>query len=121
MEGVNITLKTNIHPLGRRNWNWFNRRCINSGTQEKSLSLSICEHGTEFTCKSGRCIAIEKRCDRISDCKDESDEQDCELVQIPDNYNKIQAPENSPENEGKPLPIKTQITLINVDMINFYH
>ena len=78
------------------------------------LSLSKCEFGNEFTCRSGRCIPIIQRCDQTYDCKDQSDEEDCVLVRIPDNYNKIQAPKI----KGLPLEIFTQITILNVDMID---
>lgn len=32
---------------------------------------------TEFRCKNGQCISIAHRCDLLSDCHDNSDEQDC--------------------------------------------
>lgn len=31
----------------------------------------------EFRCRDGSCVRSDYRCDRISDCKDQSDESDC--------------------------------------------
>lgn len=114
MEGVRIELQNRAYPIGRQNWSWYNRRCSSEFSQHKLISLSKCEFGDEFTCRSGRCIPIIQRCDQTYDCKDRSDEEDCVLVRIPDNYNKIQAPKN----EETPLKIVTQITILNVDMID---
>ena len=36
-----------------------------------------CNQTTEFKCASGRCVAKEKRCDRVSHCRDRSDEEGC--------------------------------------------
>ena len=40
-----------------------------------------CE-GDQFTCNDGTCIALEKRCNDIFECKDDSDENDCETLVI---------------------------------------
>ena len=116
-EGANISLQGQGNPLGRQTWTWYNRRCSVGTPSIKVLSLSVCEFGTEFTCKSGRCISIERRCNQVKDCKDGSDEDDCELIRIPNNYNKIQAPGNTDEQQS-PLPIQTKLHIIHVDMIN---
>jgi hypothetical protein len=117
-EGIGISLNSNSHPIGKQNWTRYNRRCGIPRPEKTEFIFSQCEFGTEFTCRSGRCIPINKRCDRINDCNDESDEEDCVLVRIPENYKKIQAPEITSKNKSDPLPIKTQITLLRVDMID---
>ena len=59
-----------------------------------------------------------KKSELINDCNDKSDEDGCILVQIPESYKKIQSPEITSKNKRNPLPIKTQITLLRVDMID---
>ena len=51
------------------------------------LKLFGCEEG-EFTCWDGRCVPMSERCDQIPQCKDKSDEKDCQVVSIDENYNK---------------------------------
>ena len=36
----------------------------------------------EFGCNKSECVALSKRCDEVNDCTDESDEDNCELVDI---------------------------------------
>ena len=33
-----------------------------------------------FTCKDGKCVDIDAKCDREYDCEDESDEHDCSNI-----------------------------------------
>ena len=53
-----------------------------------SFSLSIyseeisCNVTTEFKCSSGRCVPKEGRCDRVPQCRDQSDEKDCGNIYI---------------------------------------
>ena len=47
-----------------------------------SNSLLQCDPDTEFTCDDGTCISIDQRCDEISNCLDDSDEDRCEIVII---------------------------------------
>ena len=46
----------------------------------------------KFTCNSGQCVAMEKRCDNIVDCRDESDEEECKSFVLKRSYNKFSAP-----------------------------
>jgi len=39
---------------------------------------------TEFTCNDGNCISLDKRCNILRDCPDNSDEIHCDLVRIVD-------------------------------------
>ena len=52
---------------------------VTSPEQRKALS-PFAEH--EFTCDSGLCVPMEKRCDQNLDCGDASDETECRLVHV---------------------------------------
>lgn len=54
-------------PVGRRQWN------------ASKLLLTICDR-SQFTCDSGNCVEINKRCDMHADCEDKSDESECSVV-----------------------------------------
>ena len=79
--------------------------------------MSVCEFPDEFTCKSGTCVDIFKRCDHKKDCDDGSDEEDCTMLRIPESYDKSLPPELGDDVE-KPNDIYTQVRVINVDSIN---
>ena len=73
--------------LGRKSWQLFDNLCIKNGSQMFNLSLSAC-NDQQIVCVDGFCLEYDKRCDSIPDCSDESDEQDCNFVQLPNGYNK---------------------------------
>ena len=65
-------------------------RCSEDGTIRK-LKFTTCPMG-KFTCNDGLCIDIVERCDKIAQCKDKSDEDDCQIVHMKSSYNKNIAP-----------------------------
>ena len=39
-----------------------------------------------FTCDDGTCVEMNQRCDLQVDCPDSSDEKDCDVLVVPDDY-----------------------------------
>ena len=81
------------------------------------FAITVCNFPDEFSCKSGACIDIYKRCDNRKDCDDGSDEDECKLLQIPESYDKSLPPEMSDEVE-RPNEIFIQVDVINVDIVD---
>ena len=105
-----------IYPIGRLNWHVYEPLCGMTTVERKTLSLSKCRFGEQFTCDSGSCIDIEGRCNRINDCDDESDEYNCELVKFTTNYHKEQPPKT--HNISGPIHISTFIKIESIDFID---
>ena len=104
------------YPVGRSQWNTTTPICNINLEEQHSMTFSKCEFGKEFTCDSGRCIELSKRCDYVPDCYDESDEIGCKLILRPDTYRTVQPPE--PMNRSEALPIQTQIEILTIDSID---
>ena len=101
-------------PIGRMEWEWLEKGCTNQ-VQERNLTFSHCNIQKHFTCDSGRCIDLRKRCNDIVDCADESDEYECKDVDIPQTYDKLKPPISS-SNES--LHVNIQIIIKNINQIN---
>ena len=47
-------------PIGRQEWNYYEKGCDIMEYETRLLTLSFCEFGEEFTCDSGYCIEMGK-------------------------------------------------------------
>jgi hypothetical protein len=91
---VNGTCVAPIKPMGTGAMTWqFNKDiCSTNSLEPFDAVMTVCKRD-EFTCNSdGACIAMEERCDQFPNCEDFSDEANCQLVVLPDNYVKDYAP-----------------------------
>ena len=57
----------------------------------RDLKLSTCTL-SQFTCNNGFCINISSRCDQTVDCDDNSDEENCKIIDVARGYNKYIPP-----------------------------
>jgi hypothetical protein len=70
----------------------------------------------EFGCEDGSCVLLEKRCDEIRDCDDQSDEKDCDLIGETEGlYQKWKPPIVSLDNKTN---IDVNISLFSIGDIN---
>ena len=105
------------YPLGRYNWNWFDTTCGVKYLEKRKFTFSVCKFGTEYSCDSGKCIKMEKRCDAVYDCEDKSDEDECNHVSFPGAYDRLSAPFIS-KGKNQTLDIATKITIEKIDFID---
>ena len=70
---------------------YFYSGCQKGETHEMTLKMSGCEE-EEFTCNDGQCIDINLRCDQIINCRDKSDEENCQLMVLESGYKKNVVP-----------------------------
>ena len=114
-EDLNVTgVSTAPHEsftLGKHNWTIRGDKGCSRGGQEYTIQLKMsgCVEGT-FTCNDGQCVSIEKRCDQLSDCRDESDEENCNILVLKEGYHK-KIPPGSPED---PLNVTVSVDLLRL-------
>ena len=85
--------------LGKRKWTVEKDLCQDGSSFDRILKLTGCRKD-EFTCNDGECITMEQRCDRLVHCRDSSDEQDCKILVLEENYNKRVPPLPDPDQRG---------------------
>ena len=76
-----IKLKDKQYPIGR--FDWF----VGQNNTVIKLSFDSC-NDTQFNCGDGLCIDKIRKCDQVKDCSDNSDEEDCLYIILPEDYNK---------------------------------
>ena len=106
------------YPIGRMYWSYKDSSCGIKSSVKTSLAFSKCHFGKEFTCNSGQCISMSQRCNRIKDCKDDSDEEMCDMIHIPSSYNKLHPPLAQSDTGDALSMLKTQINIISIDDID---
>ena len=74
--------------LGKHNWTVVGDKSCNGGEPYTTeLKMSRCNE-EEFTCDSGQCVSMTKRCNQLPDCRDQSDENNCDVLVLKRGYNK---------------------------------
>ena len=86
-------------------------------SKKKLIKFTTCEDG-EFTCDDGLCIDMEQRCDQVSNCNDESDENACVTVLVKDNYNKNIAPFSFDKKLNEIVPVNIDISVDVIDVLS---
>ena len=83
--------------LGKHNWTIRGDKGCNVGKSHVTeLKMSGCSDD-KFTCNDGQCVRMDLRCNQLPDCRDKSDERNCDILVLEDGYNKKVPPINSSE------------------------
>ena len=103
------------YPVGRKTWFVDDVLC-EAEEQMNPITTSTCAFSKQFSCDSGYCIDLNKRCDEQVDCLDGSDEKFCSVVDIPSSYNKDNIPE--PISDNSQLKMKILTNVVNIDSVD---
>ncbi|XP_069995299.1 uncharacterized protein [Penaeus vannamei] len=101
-------------PIGTHTWSFSSALCSGRPSSLR-LTLSACSSGY-FTCGDGSCVAFNERCDRRTNCKDYSDEEDCSVLQITDGY-RPEIPPPSIDN-ATALNVLVRVYVVTLTSIN---
>ena len=103
------------YAIGKHEWIIRNDFCKEGKSHKFTLKLTGCNPEGEFTCNDGQCIKMERRCDQMTNCRDESDEKGCQVIILKDGYNKKIPPTRKTKNESViPAKVGISITLMKV-------
>ena len=96
--------------LGKHNWTIKgDKGCSSGATYVTELKMSGCQDGN-FTCNDGQCVSMDRRCNQLPDCRDESDEMNCEILVLKVGYNKKVPPVKSTD----PVKVSVSIDLLKL-------
>ena len=87
-ESVMGTAVSAINSMGTGAQTWqFDRDICNTNSMDPMKAVMTVCRRDQFTCESdGACVSMEERCDQFPNCGDFSDEANCHLVVLPQNY-----------------------------------
>ena len=103
--------------LGKHEWtiSGDEYECSKGVPYTTMLKMTGCKEEGEFTCDDGQCIKIEERCNQVPDCRDKSDENECNLIMLESNYNKNIPPiRRGKDGSAVPADVSISITLMKV-------
>ena len=90
---IAMTNDTIAFPLGANNWYFTNGKCSDGvGNPFRRMNLHLKTDDDKFCCTDGFCIDWSLRCDNIPNCRDESDEYNCSVLIIPNDYDETKQP-----------------------------
>ena len=120
---LNVTARSrasqNSFVLGKHNWTvpLDTFQCYEGKEYTIEMKLTGCNN-TQFTCDSGQCVKMEKRCDQLPNCEDKSDELNCKILTLEKGYNRRVPPVASiGSGEAatlKPVEVNVSLTLFKV-------
>ena len=107
-----VLIESNRLPYGKQNWLVKNYLCNRGKDTTLQLLLSNCDED-QFTCNDGTCIALQSRCDKKQDCRDLSDEKECQIVALDtERYLKDDSP--PPLTPGRKLEVTLSVDIKNI-------
>jgi hypothetical protein len=106
------------YVLGKHTWTGTNdSTCSQGETYIVHLKLTGCEEG-EFTCNDGQCVQMEHRCDQVPQCRDKSDEDDCEVLVLEKSYNKKVPPITTVSNTNFTIvPVNVNVSIVLMKIV----
>ena len=106
-------------PIGANQWESKenNALCGQDKGYTRRLTFSQC-YPDMFTCDTGHCRPLTDRCDIDFDCKDNTDENDCQKVKINDDYIKGNIPVSKTR---EPCVVYINITINSFPEISTKH
>ena len=85
--------ETTNYPFGIHKWYFEESKCYDEGESWRTLILhQEVEQPGKFCCDDGVCIDSDLVCDENQHCEDNSDERNCNMIELKDNYNSQRAP-----------------------------
>ena len=116
--GLNVTATSKASfasfTLGKHNWTIKGGEgCSSEESYITELKMSGCQE-SEFTCDDGQCVKLGQRCNQFPDCRDKSDEMNCDILVMEAGYNKKVPPVNSSD----PVDVSVSIDLLRLLDIN---
>ena len=115
---IAFTNTTEDYPIGVHKWYFTDGKCQDGdGNGWRRMNLHGCNENSEFSCKSGDCVNLTQRCDRIYDCEDLSDEQNCTFVKPPDYDKDVSPPQILPGIEEL-TDINISVNILDIIRIN---
>ena len=86
------------------------------GKKDKYLTISIssCTED-QYTCRDGHCVSMEQRCNNIADCPDLSDEIDCSILALGEDYISDFAPVTVDKDyEVAKVPVNVSVEILEI-------
>ena len=104
------------YSLGKQNWSINGDLGCNANGEEYTghLKLTGCNTTGQFTCDDGQCVTMEQRCDQHSDCRDRSDETNCDILVLVKGYNKNVPPVSVNDKDNEMVNVSVSIDILRL-------
>ena len=107
---------TTSFVLGKHTWRveGDSYDCDKGQPYTTTLKLTGCRE-EEFTCSDGQCVPMSQRCDQLEQCRDQSDEEDCQLLVLKRSYNRKVPPITTiTSTQFNPVTVDISIVLLKI-------